>query len=168
VTEAPQGRAALRQRSSELAVAALLFCLGAIVVADSLRLGASWADDGPQAGYFPFYVGALICLASAVNAVRALAMAAARNGTFVEVGALRLVCCVLVPTAIYAASIEWLGIYVASAAFVAGFMRWLGRDPWWKVAAVALGSSAAFFAIFELWFKVPLPKGPLESLLGLG
>ena len=43
-------------RTLELVVAGLLFLLGAVVVFDSVRLGAKWADDGPQAGYFPFYV----------------------------------------------------------------------------------------------------------------
>ena len=64
--------------------------------------------------------------------------------------------------------IGWSGIYVASALYIGFFMRWLGRYPWWKVAAVSIGNSVAFFLIFEVWFKVPLPKGPLENLLGVG
>ena len=74
---------------------------------------------------------------------------------------------VLVPGAIYVAAIGWIGIYVASAMFIAFFMRWLGKYAWWKVAAVSIGTVVAFFFIFEIWFKVPLPKGPLEALLGL-
>jgi hypothetical protein len=27
--------------------------------------------------------------------------------------------------------------------------------------------SAVFFVLFEVWFKLPLPKGPLEAWLGL-
>jgi len=75
---------------------------------------------------------------------------------------------VLVPSIIYVALVAWLGIYVASAIFVAFFMRWLGGYPWWKVAAVSIGNSVFFYLIFEVWFLVPLPKGPLETLLGLG
>jgi hypothetical protein len=33
---------------------------------------------------------------------------------------------------------------------------------------VSAGAVAVFFLIFEKWFLVPLPKGPLERLLGLG
>jgi hypothetical protein len=51
---------------------------------------------------------------------------------------------------------------------VALFMRWLGKYPWWKVVAVSIGHSVALFLIFEVWFLVPLPKGPLERLLGIG
>jgi uncharacterized membrane protein YoaK (UPF0700 family) len=56
---------------------------------------------------------------------------------------------------------------VSGAIFVAFFMRWLGKYAWWKVAAVAIGNSVVFYLIFEIWFLVPLPKGPLEALLGL-
>ena len=163
---AEAGRPALRQRSAEIAVAALFFILGAIVCYDSLRVGVRWADDGPESGYFPFYVGLIVCGSSLVNMVLG-ALKTKGDRVFVEVGALKLVLSVLVPAAIYVALITWTGIYAASALFVAFFMRWLGKYPWWKVAAVSIGNSVVFFLIFEIWFKVPLPKGPLEALLGL-
>ena len=47
-------------------------------------------------------------------------------------------------------------------------MRWLGKYAWWKLAAVSIGNSVFFFVIFEIWFKIPLPKGPLEELAGAG
>jgi len=162
------GRAALRQKSAEIVVAALFFVAGGIVVYDSLRLGAKWAEDGPQAGYFPFAVGLLICVASAVNLVAVFAWAREADRPFVEVEQLKLVLAVLVPAAVYVGLIGWLGIYVASILFIAFFMRWLGKYDWWKLAAVSLGNSVFFFLIFEIWFKIPLPKGPLESWLGLG
>jgi len=160
-------RPAFRQKSAEMAVAAFIFLLGAIVIYDSARLGARWGDDGPQAGYFPFYIGLILCASSAVNLALALLNRRDRDRTFVEVGQLRLVLTVLIPSAIYVGLIGWTGIYVASAVYVAFFMRRLGKYPWWKVAAVSIGNSVAFFLIFEIWFKVPLPKGPVEALLGL-
>ena len=158
---------ALRQRSAEVVVAALFLLIGAIVIYDSLRLGAKWGDDGPQAGYFPFYIGVLVCGASLVNMLVAW-FKVGRDKVFVELGALKLVLTVLVPAGIYVSLITWLGIYVASTLFVAFFMRWLGKYAWWKVAAVSIGTSLVFFLIFESWFLVPLPKGPLEEMLGLG
>ena len=111
-------------------------------------------------------IGVLVCGASLVNMAVAF-FRVGRDKVFVELGALKLVLTVLVPAAIYVALISWLGIYVASALFVAFFMRWLGKYVWWKVLAVSIGNSVVFFLIFEMWFKVPLPKGPLEALLGL-
>ena len=160
-------RAAFSVRSAELVVAGLFIALGAVVIYDSLRLGAGWAADGPQPGYFPFYLGIIICAASSVTLVQALLATKQADESFVDVGALKLVLSVLVPAAVYVALIGWLGIYLASALFVALFMRWLGRYPWWKVAAVSIGNSVFFFLVFERWFLVPLPKGPLENLLGI-
>ncbi len=169
MSESPQqtgeGRAALGQRTAEIVVAVLFLAAGALVVWDSLRLGTKWADDGPEAGYFPFLVGILICLASAINLVAALVSKRLAGRTFVEVGQLKMVLAVLVPSAVYVGLIGWLGIYVASALFIAFFMRWLGKYDWWKLGAVAVGNSVFFFLVFEVWFKIPLPKGPLEALL---
>jgi hypothetical protein len=91
-----------------------------------------------------------------------------RNKTFVEVGQLKMVLAVLVPSAVFAALVTWIGIYVSSVLFIAFFMRWLGKYAWWKVAVVSLGTAVVLYLVFEKWFKVPLPKGPLENLLGLG
>ena len=162
-----EGRAAFRQKSAEIVVAALFFLAGAIVVYDSLRLGTKWAEDGPEAGYFPFIIGLLICIASAINLVAVFAWARNMDQAFVEVGQLKMVLAVLVPTAVYVGLIGWLGIYVASVVFIAFFMRWLGKYSWLTLAAVSIGNSVFFFVIFEVWFRIPLPKGPLENWLGL-
>jgi hypothetical protein len=166
MAEGREGRRALGQRSAEIAMAVLFFAAGALVVFVSVRLGIGWADDGPRAGYFPFYVGLLICIAALVNGARA--MLVSRDKTFVQVGQLKLVLTVLVPTAVYVATVSWIGIYVSSAVLIGLFMRWLGKYAWWKVLAVSVGTSVALFLVFELWFQVPLPKGPLENMLGLG
>jgi putative tricarboxylic transport membrane protein len=99
--------------------------------------------------------------------VRALALRGEKNKTFVQVGQLKLVLTVLVPTAIYAFLVTWIGIYVSSILFIGFFMRWLGKYPWWKVAAVSVITVFAFYVVFEMWFKVPLPKGPVEGWLRL-
>ena len=161
-------RAAFRTKTAEIVVATLFLLLGALVIYDSLRLGVGWQEvHGPRPGYFPFYVGAIICVSAVINILRALTIRPERDRAFVGVAQLKLVLSVLVPTAIYAAVVGWIGIYVASTVFIAFFMRWLGKYPWWKLAAVSIGTSVAVYLFFEVWFKVPLPKGPLESLLGI-
>jgi len=159
---------AFRSRTAEIAVALVMFVLGAVIVADSLRIGARWGADGPQTGYFPFYVALIVCIASAWNVAAALFMKPEANKPFVERGQLRLVLAVLVPAAVFVGLVGWIGIYVAGAVFIGFFMRWLGRYAWWKVGAVSVGVMVVVFLIFERWFLVPLPKGPLERLLGLG
>ena len=160
-------RPAAKTRTLEIVVAGLLFLLGAVVIADSVRLGARWADDGPQAGYFPFYIGLLICFSTAVVIYRAWGDRAKAAKAFVTRGALRRVLWMLVPSIAYVAAIKLLGLYVASTLFVAFFMRRLGNYPWAQTVLVAVGVSVAFFLLFEVWFTLPLPKGPLESWLRL-
>jgi hypothetical protein len=74
---------------------------------------------------------------------------------------------VLVPTTVYIGFIASLGIYVASIVYIGFFMWWLGKYPWLKIVPVSVGVNIALFLMFEIWFKVPLPKGPLEAALGL-
>jgi putative tricarboxylic transport membrane protein len=161
-------KSAASVRTMEIAVAGVIFVFGAVVAFDSYRLGARWGDDGPQAGYFPFYVGLLICLSSAVTLVRALRNTALAEESFVERAQLKLIFTVLVPTVVYVGFIAFLGFYVSSTLFIAYFMRRLGKYPWWMAVLVSVGVSVAFFLTFEIWFAVPLPKGPLETALGLG
>ena len=166
---ADAGRAAFRRKSAEMAVAAFIFLLGAIVIYDSARLGIGWQEvHGPRPGYFPFYIGMIMCVASLVNLVIALIVPREHNRTFVEVGQLKMVLAVLLPTAVFAGAVTWIGVYTSAVLFIGFFMRWLGKYSWWKVVVVGLGTAVLFYLVFEIWFKVPLPKGPLENLLGLG
>ena len=164
------GKAVGSVRTWEVLMALAFLVFGAVVVWDSRRLGSGWSPDGPQAGYFPFYIGVLICISSLANLVASLGTGAKGTKAFVEWRQLKMVLIVMVPCMIYVALIAnpWfsLGIYVASAIYIAAFMRILGKYPWPKTAAVSIGTMGVFFLMFEIWFKVPLPKGPLEAWLG--
>ena len=103
-----QGSAA-SVKAVEIGVAAVIFLFGALVVFDSVRVGAKWGDDGPQAGYFPLYVGLLICFASAAILVRALRDPVLAAESFVSREELKKILTVLVPTVVYVAVIAWLG-----------------------------------------------------------
>ncbi len=158
-------------RAWEVIVALCFTVFGGVVMWDSWRIGARWGSDGPQAGYFPFYVGLFIVVSAAFIFYAALKMEAADAGApFVRWGQLKLVLTILIPSAIYVALIDnpWLslGIYVPSALFIGAFMRILGKYRWITVAGVSIGTMVAFFLMFEIWFQVPLPKGPLEAALG--
>ncbi|MCC7017541.1 MAG: tripartite tricarboxylate transporter TctB family protein [Rhodospirillales bacterium] len=155
----------MSRKAVDLFVAGLIMALAALVMYDSRRLGSSWAFDGPQAGYFPFYVGLVMFMSAAVTFVQALLSKKPRR-IFVDAQQFRSVLAIFVPSAIYIGGIYLLGIYVASAIFLSYFMRVLGGYRVALIAPVALGVPIILFFLFEVWFLVPLPKGPLESLLG--
>jgi hypothetical protein len=154
----------------EIIVAVLLIGFGAVVMWDSARIGAGWASDGPQAGYFPFYIGLIIALASGITLTQAIARRRRgdkkQGAVFVTLPQLRLVLSVLIPTAVFVLVIPLLGIYVSAAIFICLFMWRLGGYPFQKSVPVALGMPIVAFITFEKWFLVPLPKGPLEAMLG--
>ncbi|ANN67138.1 tripartite tricarboxylate transporter TctB family protein [Bordetella bronchialis] len=162
--ERPGSRAVVSYMAMELAVAVLLAALAATVIWSNYIIGAGWTDDGPQAGYFPMRIGIIILIATAAVAIQALRKRDRR--AFVHLDELRQVGVVLVPLVVYVALIHFLGIYVASALFVAAFMRWVGKYPLWKGLPLAVAIMMVLFWVFEMKFLVPLPKGPLENLLG--
>jgi len=151
----------------EWITATAMFALGIVVIYDSLRVGIRWVEDGPQAGYFPFYIGVLLCLSSVWNLVRCFIDKSMAKKSFVGVASLKLILAMLLPTVVYVAVIGWLGLYLSSIIYMAFFMIWLGKYSWLKSATVAISVSVTAFLLFEIWFRVPLPKGPVESLLGL-
>ncbi|RZT97896.1 tripartite tricarboxylate transporter TctB family protein [Rivibacter subsaxonicus] len=160
--EAPVG-----SRWPELLVAAFLLGVALLVIKDSLRVGIGWADDGPRAGYFPFYIGLILAGASGFLLVRQLLHWRARNPAFATRAQLGSVIAVLVPMLVYVALIALIGIYVASALLIGWFMRRHGAYRWRLIAAVSVGVPLFFYFVFERWFLVLLPKGPLEALIGL-
>ena len=164
------GRAVGTTRTWEFIVAVAFLIVGSVVVWDSRRLGAAWGSDGPEAGYFPFYIGVFIVIASVVNLYSAIAAGIKGREPFVYWAQLRMILIVMIPTVVYVALIAnpWmsLGIYVASAIFILCFMLVIGRENFFKAAAISVGVPLALFMMFERWFLVPLPKGPLEAWLG--
>jgi hypothetical protein len=152
-------------RALDIGVALAFMVLGTVVMVDNHRLGAAWGPDGPQSGYFPFYIGLALVLSAAIVLVQA-ALRKGRRRVAIDRVQARSVLALLVPTIVYVAAMAFIGIYVASAVYLAYFMRLLGHYRWAVIAPTAIGIPVALFALFEIWFLVPLPKGPLEDWLG--
>lgn len=163
-------RPGISTRAAEIVVALILLGLGGLVVYDSVRLGFKWGSDGPEAGYFPFYIGFFICAASAITLGQVFFGSSKRYAgkVFVEWSQLKLVMSVLVPAAFFVLGIQLIGIYVASAAYIAVFMVWLGKYRWIKGVLLGAAVSVVTFMMFEIWFKVPLFKGAYNPLSLIG
>jgi putative tricarboxylic transport membrane protein len=138
---------------------------GIVTVIGSLKVGINWGAEGPKAGFFPFYVGLMIIGSGLVNLYQAVT-GQFGGGLFASWVQLRRVLSVVVPTVIYVATIPFIGIYITSAVLIGFFMRWLGRYGWGLVLAISIAIPVITFVVFERWFLVPLPKGPIEEYLG--
>lgn len=153
-------------RTMEVVVAGALMVVAAIVMADSWRVGAGWGDFGPEAGYFPFYIGLIMFVSSLVTFLVSIFTRQPDLSTFVDRPALMLVLQVLVPTAAFVLLTRYLGLYVSAGIFIVFFMCWLGRYSPLKAAPVGILIPIVLFWLFETMFLIPLPKGPLEAALG--
>jgi putative tricarboxylic transport membrane protein len=157
-------------RVVDVVTAALLMLLSGIVIYDALRLGAGWGSEGPQSGFFPFWLAALLAAVSIVLFVQALRRRSQES--FVTRDRFVPVLQVVGPLAGFVVLTDppgpWsgLGLYVAAGLYLGFYMRWVGRHDWRTVVALAAVVPIITFIIFETWFLVPMPKGPVEAWLG--
>lgn len=167
-SDADDSTALASNRTMDIVVAALFIALSSIYIFDSWRIGFGWVEgQGPAAGFFPFWISIVMAAASLVNLVRAFSRLEPDAGeTFVTRTQFGRVLLVLLPTAAYVLLIQFAGIYVASAIFIIGFML-ASKEPPFRSLLVGLGVPVALFFMFEKWFLVPLPKGPVEAMFGL-
>ena len=148
----------------EIGTAVMLAVAGGIVSVSSLAHDIGWSDTGPGAGYFPFRIGVLLTVAGVALVIQHLGIRT--DASFATRPDLRRTLGVVLPTAALAGGTMVLGSYVASGLFLAFMMRRDGGYGWLPAAALGAASIAVFYMIFDVWFRVPLAKGPLEAALG--
>ena len=151
-------------RAADVLTASILILFGGLVLLDATRLGFGWGTDGPQSGFFPFWLALLMVLAC--GAIIAQAARKATGRSFVTREKLAPVLKVLWPATAAILLMHWIGLYVSSALYIGFYMRWVGRHGWTAVVLLACAIPVITFLVFEKWFYVPMPKGPLEAWLG--
>jgi len=168
------------RRTAEIATAVAVALTGAVVVAESLTHDIGWSDTGPGSGYFPFRVGLLLIAAASIQAVQGLRGAGSASSRsrasgpadgpaepFVTREELRRSLSVFWPTAALVVAMFPLGCYLPSGVYLAWMMRRHGGHGWLLSAAYGMAVMVVFFLVFDLWFRVPLAKGPLEALFSI-
>ena len=152
--------------AAETVTALVTLALGAAIVIGAREYGTGWTAAGPEPGTFPFSVGVLVVVASVGNLVAAWRRRRA-GAPFVDAVQARRIAAFALPMLAFVALALMLGFYVATAVYLAAIMRFQGGYRWLAAIAVAVGTSAFFFVLLEVWFKVPLLKGPLETALSI-
>ena len=159
-------QAVIGSRTVEIILSLSILALAVMMGLDNWRIGAGWASDGPQAGYFPFYLSVLLGAASLYGLFGAIRERAMAGEPFVTRDQFRRVMQVFVPTLVFVLATQALGLYVASFILVAGFMWLIGGIAPWKSLLTALVFVAVMFLTFDVAFDVIMPKGPLEAAFG--
>jgi hypothetical protein len=151
-------------RTADLTTALALIGLSALVLWDALRLGIGWGSDGPQSGFFPFWLAVIIMACCAVIAVRSARRPS--RAPFVKREQIGPILKALVPAAAFVLLTGIIGLYVAAGLYLGVYMRWIGRYSWPAILGLSVAFPLITFVVFEKWFLVPMPKGPLEAWLG--
>ena len=162
-------------RAADLITTSVLILVGGVVIVDAVRLGIGWGTEGPKSGFFPFWLATILLACCVGVLVQTLRHGPGRPFVTRErlIPVLTMLgpalAFVLVTTGVTVFDVTLLpalGLYVATALYLAFSMRWLGNHGWLLVVALSLGLPIVTFVIFERWFLVPMPKGPLEAWLG--
>lgn len=156
----------IRRYPMELIVAGGTALAGAVTAFGSLELGVGW-DNGPEPGYFPFYIGLLLILASIGNAVLTIVKMRGSAEIFIEREQVMRLAGFFAPMVAFVAVTVFLGLYVGAILYLF-FVAWRqGKYNPVISLLLGIGFAVALYVVFELVFKVPLHKGPLEHMLGI-
>lgn len=154
--------------SMEVGTAVFTGLFGGLICYGSFEFGTGWGDAGPEPGYFPFYVGLIIIVASVINMATAFVHRQRERGeSFLSMEQGRRILSFFGPMLFFVLIASWLGIYVGMILYLFSVMVFQGGYRIPKAAAVSLATAVITWLLFETWFQVPLLKGPVEALLEL-
>ena len=154
-------------RPYQLATAAVLIGIAAVAMVDSRR-GAlidptGTAPGGIGSGFYPFWSAVLMAAGAAIVIWLTLRTPQPATGVFEGRQGALSVALLIVPMVVAAIAMLWLGFYIVAALYMAFFTRVIGKyGPAW-VAGSALVVTAGLYVIFELGFRVALPKSIFQS-----
>ena len=148
-------------RRADRITAAVLLALAVVFSAGALRHYAYWSANGPGPAFLPFWLGVVMAVLALLLLVGAWRERDAGEPWLPRGEGLRRLLLVLVSSAVLVALLEVLGMALATALYLAVVLRGLDRHPWPLTLAVAAGTAAFDWLVFNRWLKVPLPVGPL-------
>ncbi len=154
----------LSKRTLEVATALLTGAFGAAVMVSSLNNGIDWSEAGVESGTFPFITGTIVLAASLYNLVHGLMRA---KGIAATGDGLRRTAALFLPAAVFVALIPLIGMYVGSALYLLGTLRFQSKLSIVRSAIIAVVASVALYFVFERAFQVSLPHGWLGAVLDL-
>lgn len=146
---------------SLIALALMGFGLACMWYATALPIG--WTEgQGPGGGAFPFWLGAVLAVVSAITFVRAVLAHAPQK--FFQTSTLRDVFLITLALVLTALAMPILGAYIAIGAFMIWYLRPFAKHGWGLTLALTAGTLLTMFFFFEVTAKALLPKGITEPL----
>jgi hypothetical protein len=153
--------------TAELATAGAAVAFGLTIAFGATEFGTGWGASGPEPGTFPFYIGLIIAAAGVGTMGQALAARRALQVQFLSAAQLAEVLKFSVPILAYVVLCLVLGIYVATAIYMAATLRFQNGYSIAATLTIALALPVFLFVVLEYGFSVTLMKGPIEAWFGL-
>lgn len=152
---------------AELLTAAVTAAMGSAILYGATEYGIGWAKSGPEPGFFPFYIGLIVTIASLGTMVQVTLRRHRFGEVVLDRRQLRIVLGFALPMVAFVIVAKLVGLYVATALYLFLSMRLQGGYRTLLSLAVALGMPVFLYVVLEKGFQVYLLKGPLEAALGL-
>ena len=155
-------------RQADIVCALCLLGLAMLVAWESLQLNVGWGLNGPEGGFFPFWLAVGLGVCCAVILAQAIwHVTPALRQPFVKPQGWIPLLQVALPAAAMVLLTEIVGLYPAAALYIAFYMRWIGRYDWPSVLAVSICIPLGSYFLFDKWFLIPMPKGWWGAHFGL-
>jgi putative tricarboxylic transport membrane protein len=148
-------------RSADRVTAALLLAFAVAFSAGALKQYQWWGSGGPGPAFMPFWLGLVMACLAAGLLTRSLKQRHPGTGWWPRGEGLRDMLVVLGVTIVFVALLDFLGMVVGTAIYLAVLVRYLGKHPWWMTLAIALGAAGFNWLVFVRWLRVPFPEGKL-------
>lgn len=148
-------------RRADIYVGLFLMAIGLLVLGDSIRLGFGWGMSGPEAGFFPFYMGLGIVICTFFIVLRGIRKLK-KEGTgkpLIQKGGLTQILWVLIPAAGMVLLTEIIGLHLATVLYLAFYMGVVGKMNWGKVIPLSILIPLVVYVVFDKIFLIPLPEG---------
>jgi putative tricarboxylic transport membrane protein len=148
-------------RKADILVSLSFVFLGIIVVYDSVMLGFQWGANGPESGFFPFYLGVGLIVGSllVLRNVRAEQKKGLEGKRLMPEGALKPILWVVIPATAMVVITELVGLHIAAALYLGFYMRAVGKIGWATTLLVSIIVPVSLYFTFDKFFLIPLPQG---------
>lgn len=148
-------------RPYQVGTAAAIVVIAAVAMFDSrgaFNIAGGTAPGDVGASWYPFWTAALMGVAAVFVGYAAMVTAQPKEGVFRTRESVTSVLKLVIPMFLYALSFQWLGFYIATAAYMAFFAWFLGHYKWFGIALAGLITPLAVYTLFEVAFRLILPK----------
>jgi len=138
-----------------------MMLVGIIALGDAIRMGFGWGISGPEAGFFPFYMGLGILICTIFIVVKAI-KSYRKEGpgkSLIQEGGLVQILWILIPAIGVFLLTELIGLHLATIFYLAFNIRVMGKMSWVKVALISILVPLSMFIVFDKVFLIPLPEG---------